>query len=115
MSVSDSQDLDSTIVYMNGRKITIGNVKKSYAKLSFLSKTSAMNIVNILVRSKEPLTRELIAKKANLSVGYTIDLLNNLIQFVYAVSFFIGKRKVLFYAITAKGYDALASKTEKEE
>lgn len=115
MSKSDSQDLDSTIVYINGRKTTIGDVQKSYAKLSFLSKISAMTVVSTIINSKDPLTRTQIAKQSKLSVGYTIDILNNLIQFGYAVSFHIGKRKLIYYAITEKGYNSLESKTREEE
>lgn len=109
---TQNQDLDSTVVYMDGKKTTVGEVQKSYAKLSFLSKTSAMNIVKALINTKEPLTREQIAEKAELSCGYTIQILNNLIQYGYVIPFHIGKRKLIFYAITEKGHNALTEKSE---
>lgn len=107
-----NQDLDSTVVYIDGKKTTVGEVQKSYAKLSFLSKASAMNIVKTLIKAKDPLTRDKIAKEAKLSVGYTIDLLNKLIEYGYVVPFHIGKRKLIFYAMTEKGYNVLTQKSE---
>ena len=106
-------DSDSTIVIIGGKKATIAEVKKSYARLEFLSKASAMTVVNILLATKEPLTREQIATQAKLSVGYTIDVLNNLVKYDYVVQFHIGKRKLIYYALTEKGYNALASRSEK--
>ncbi len=106
------EDLDSTVIYIDGKKTTVGEVQKSRAELSFLSKTSAMNVVKALLQSKEPLTREQIAEEAKLSVGYTVHVLNNLIRYGYVVGFHIGKRKLIFYAITEKGHNALATMTK---
>jgi predicted transcriptional regulator len=110
-----SKDSDSTIVIMGGKKTTIAEVKKSYANLEFLSKASAVDVVNILLNGKEPLNREQIAKQANLSLGYTIEVLNNLIKYDYVAQFRIGKRKLIYYALTEKGYDVLVSKGKKTE
>jgi predicted transcriptional regulator len=107
------KDSDSTVVVIGGKKTTISEVKKSYANLEFLSKASAINVVNVLLTTKQPLTREQIAKQVNLSVGYTIDVLKNLIKYDYVANFHIGKRKLIYYALTEKGYNALASRGDK--
>jgi DNA-binding transcriptional regulator GbsR (MarR family) len=110
MAIKDS---DSIVVVIGGKKTTIAEVKKSYANLAFLSKTSAMNVVSVLHNSTEPLTREQIAKQAGISVGYTIEVLNNLIKFDYVANFHIGKRKLIYYALTEKGYSALVGRLDK--
>lgn len=107
------KDSDSVVVVIGGKKTTVAEVKKSYANLEFLSKASAMSVVRALHNSKEPLTREQIAKASGISVGYTIDVLNNLIRYDYVVSFHIGQRKLIYYALTEKGYNAFEDKTDK--
>jgi DNA-binding transcriptional regulator GbsR (MarR family) len=107
-----SQNLDSTVIFIGGKKTTVGDVQKSYATTGFLSKASAMRVVQVLFNAKEPMTRKQIAEQAKLSEGYSVDVLNNLIQYNYVVTFHIAKRKLLFYALTEKGYNAFASKSE---
>lgn len=113
MAKESSADLSSTVVVIGGKKITIGEVQKSYATVGFLSKQSAMKVVQVLLTAKEPLTREQIAEKAKLSVGYLIDVLSDLIKYEYIVPFRIANRKLIFYAMTEKGYNMLSSKEEK--
>lgn len=113
MMTKESSDLSSTVVVIGGKKITIGEVQKSYATVGFLSKHSAMKVVQVLLTAKEPLTREQIAEQAKLSVGYTIDVLKSLIKYDYIVPFRIANRKLIFYAMTEKGYNMLANKEEK--
>jgi hypothetical protein len=108
-----TQNLDSTVIFINGKKTTVGEVQKSYATLGFLSKQSAMKVVQVLLTAKEPMTREQIAEQAKLSVGYTIDILKNLITYGYTIPFRIANRKLIFYALTEKGYNSLADKGEK--
>jgi predicted transcriptional regulator len=107
------KDTDAIVVVIGGKKTTVAEVKKTYANLEFLSKTSAINVVNVLLKAKEPLTREQIVKQVNMSLGYTVDILNNLIKYDYVANFHIGKRKLIYYALTEKGYNALADKTDK--
>ena len=111
--MAPTKDQDSTIVVIGGKKITVADVKKSYASLEFLTKTSAINVVNVLLNSKEPLTREQIAKRANISVGYTVEVVNSLIKYDYITNFHIGKRKLIYYALTEKGYNALVNRVDK--
>lgn len=108
----DSKDLDS-IVVIGGERTTIAKVQKLYASLEFLSKNSAMSVANVLLGTKEPLTRGQIAKQTQLSTGYTIDILNDLVRYGYVAQFHIGKRKLIYYALTVKGFEALTSKREK--
>lgn len=74
-----------------------------------------MKIINVLLNAQEPLTREQIAEKAHLSVGYTIDMIKRLMQYDYVVGFHIGKRKLIFYALSGQGYDALRRRKEETE
>ncbi|MGD0643384.1 MAG: hypothetical protein ABSA75_00585 [Candidatus Bathyarchaeia archaeon] len=110
MTKETSSDLSSTVVVIGGKKTTIGEVQKSYATVSFLSKLSAMKVVQVLLTAKEPMTREQIAEQAKLSTGYTIDVLKSLIKYEYVVPFRIGSRKLIFYAMTEKGFEMLANK-----
>ena len=112
MPKESSADLSSTVVVLDGKRTTIGEVQKSYATVSFLSKPAAKRLVQVLLVAKEPLTREQLAEQAKLSVGYAIDVLKNLVKFGYIAPFRIGSRKLIFYALTEKGYDALAKKDE---
>ena len=106
------QNTDSTVIYIGGKKTTIGEVQKSHATLLFLSKPSAIKIAEVLLNSKEPLTREQIANQAKLSVGYTIDVLNTLLKYDYIVPFRISNRRLIFYAVTEKGFNALENKSK---
>jgi hypothetical protein len=105
------KNTDSVVVVIDGKKTTVGEVKKSYASLEFLSKASARSVVNVLLKTKEPLTREQIAKQVNMSVGYTIQVLNIFIKYDYVANFRIGQRKLIYYALTEKGYNELMDKT----
>lgn len=58
-----SKDSDSIVVVIGGKKTTVAEVKKSYANLEFLSKGSAISIVNVLLNSKEPLTKSKLLNK----------------------------------------------------
>jgi predicted transcriptional regulator len=107
------KDSDSIVVVIDGKKTTIADVKKSYASLEFLSTPSAMSVVEVLLNSKEPLTRERIAKAANISVGYAIYVLNNLVKYDYVANFHIGKRKLIYYALTEKGFNTLTDRFGK--
>lgn len=109
MTKETSAGSDSTMVIIDGKKLTISEVKRSYAKLEFLSKSSSKSIINVLLSAKEPLAREQIAARAKLSRGYTINVLNDMVRYEYVASFRIGKRKLIYYALTEKGYNALAT------
>lgn len=113
MSKDASADIGSTVVVIGGKRLTIEEVQKSYATIGFLSKPAAMKIVKVLLNAKEPMTREQIAEQAKLSVIYTIDILNGLIKYEYITPFHLGGRKLIFYAMTEKGFNALSSKEEK--
>jgi DNA-binding MarR family transcriptional regulator len=104
-----TENVDSKVIFIDGKRITIGEVQKSFATLAFLSKHSDTKVVQVLLTAKEPMTREQIAEQAKLSVGYTVDVLNNLIKYEYIVQFHIASRKLIFYALTEKGYNALQS------
>lgn len=112
--MNENSDKSSTVVIIGGKRMTIADVKRSFADLEFLSKESSMRIVTVLMNAEEPLTREQIAEKAKLSKPYTIDILKRLINYDYIVSFHIGKGKLLYYAITEQGYDAIKSKESEK-
>ena len=106
------QNPDSTVIFIGGKKTTIGEAQKTHATLVFLSKPAAMKIVQVLLNSKEPLTREQIANQAKLSIGYIIDILDSLLKYDYVVSFRISNRRLIFYALTEKGFNALENKNK---
>jgi ribosomal protein S25 len=108
-----SAQKESKIVVIGGKKLSIADVKKSFADLEFLTKIGAKKIIAVLLKTQEPLTREQIAQKAGLSTGYTIQVLNELKKYDYVVDFRIGKRKTIYYALTEQGFDALAPIEQK--
>ena len=115
MPQSKSVDLSSKVVIIGGKRLTVSDVRKSFAELEFLTKGGAMKVVDVLLNAQEPLTREQIAKKAGLSTGYTVDILNKLTTYDYVVGFHIGKRKTIYYAATEIGYTALSNKRNDKE
>lgn len=105
--------MDSRLVVIGGKRITIHDVKKSFAELELLTKGGAIKIVDVLINAQEPLTREQISDKASLSMGYTVDVLNRLLAYDYVASFRIGTRKLIYYAITERGYNEITKKKRK--
>jgi ribosomal protein S25 len=110
MSKTKLEDTDSKIVVIGGKKLSVSEVKKSFAELEFLTKVGAKKVVDVLVKAQEPLEREQISQRASLSTGYTVQVLKSLEKYDYVVGFHIGHRKTIYYAITEQGYNALAEK-----
>jgi DNA-binding transcriptional regulator GbsR (MarR family) len=113
MLKSKNDDVGSKVVVIGGKKLTVSDVRKSFAELEFSTTIGSKKVTDVLISAKEPLTREQISEKAKMSTGYAVQVLLKLEQFDYVVQFHIGKRKTIYYAITEQGYNALATKEEK--
>lgn len=104
---------ESKIVVIGGKKLSIADVKKSFAELEFLTKAGSKKVIDVLLKTQEPLTRDQISQKAGLSVGYTVQVINEMEKYDYIVDFHIGKRKTIYYALTEQGFNALATSEQK--
>jgi DNA-binding transcriptional regulator GbsR (MarR family) len=113
MLKSKTDDVGSKVVIIGGKKLTVSDVRKSFAELEFSTTIGSRKVMDVLINTKEPLTREQISEKAKMSSGYAVQVLLKLEEFDYAVQFHIGKRKTIYYAITEQGYNALANKEGK--
>nr|MDO8098454.1 hypothetical protein [Candidatus Njordarchaeota archaeon] len=113
MPESESEGTDSKVVVIGGKRLTISDVRKSFGELEFLTTGGAVKVIDILINTQEPLTREQISSKADLSMGYVVEVLRKLLAYDYVAAFHIGKRKLIYYAITDQGYNALTKKKRK--
>jgi hypothetical protein len=112
--MSKPEDLTAKVVIIGGKRQTIAEVQKSFAELEFTTTIGTTKVIDSLLHAQEPLTREQIAKKADLSVVYTIDVLGKLMKYDYVVGFHIGKRKTIYYALTETGHNALSNRQAKD-
>lgn len=108
MSVKGNNDVSSKVVIIGGKRQTIADVRKTYAELEFTTTIGTTKVIDVLLSTQEPLTREQIADKSGLSIAYVIAILNKLMKFDYVVGFHIGKRKTIYYALTETGHNALS-------
>jgi hypothetical protein len=109
--MSTTKDNSSKIIVIGGKKQSIADVQKSFAELDLFSTQGAIKIVNVLLNTKEPLTRDQLATQTGLSVVYIITILDNLNKYDYVASFHLGTNlKRLYYALTEIGYNALCTK-----
>jgi len=115
MTLKGTVDISSKVVIIGGKRQTIADVQKTFAELEFTTTIGTAKVIDVLLNAQEPLTREQLAKKANLSIIYTVDVLNKLMKFDYVVGFHIGKRKTIYYALTETGHNALSSKQAGRE
>jgi len=115
MTLKGTVDISSKVVIIGGKRQTIADVQKTFAELEFTTTIGTTKVIDVLLNAQEPLTREQLAKKANLSIIYTVDVLNKLMKFDYVVGFHIGKRKTIYYALTETGHNALSSKQAGRE
>ena len=115
MTQNSSTDDSSRIVIINGKRQTVADVQKSFAELEFLGTPGTSKIVDVLLNSKEPLTREQLGTKTGLSIVYIISILSKLQKYDYIVGFHIGNRRTLYYALSEKGFDSLSKKGSVKE
>jgi hypothetical protein len=110
MAIRNTDDVSSKVVIIGGKRLTIADVRQTFAELEFTTTIGTTKVINVLLNAQEPLTREQLAKKADLSTIYTIDILGKLMKYDYVVGFHIGKRKTIYYALTEIGHSTLSSK-----
>jgi len=109
--MTEKENDNSQMIVIGGKMFTIADIQKAHAELDLLSTQGTIKIVDVLSNSTEPLTREQIASKSELSIVYVISILDNLKKYDYIASFHIGaNKKRLYYALTVKGYKSLCKK-----
>jgi len=103
--MSEEEEEKETKVYVGGNLIPLKQLEQKYAEISIAGTPGNIKVIEILTNAEKPLTREDIAKKANMSTGYSRDILKSLIKKEYVVEFRIGKARTLYFLLTEKGLE----------
>ncbi len=105
-----NNDVTSRMVIMGGKRQTVADVQKSFAEfeVSAVTPIEGSEVIDLFLNAQEPLSREGIAKKTNLSIAQIMTIIDNLLKFDFAIGFRIGTMKKTYYALTENGYNLLS-------
>jgi predicted transcriptional regulator len=103
MFTMNGEEKKEVKVYVQGRLVPIEELEEQYPEMSLATSSGTVRIVQALVGAEKPLNREEIAKKADLSEGFTRTLLKRLKKGDYALEFRLGGGKIFYYLLTEKG------------
>ena len=76
-----------TKVLVDGKLVPIADLEKRYSEVIMAAVPGNVRIVHVLLKADKPLTRHDVAKKANMSVAYVIDVLKKLAKKGYVLEF----------------------------
>ena len=92
-----------TMVYVKGKLTPLRQLEREYAEISIAGTRGNIKIIEVLTKAEKPLSKVDIANKANMSLGYTRDILKPLVKKKYVLEFRIGRARILYYLLTEKG------------
>jgi len=98
----NGEESNEVKVYVKGKLVRVSELEKEYPQISLAGSSGSKRILQVLVSTDKPLSKEDIAKKASLSAGFTRTLLKRLTKNGYTMEFQLGGR-VLYYLLTEKG------------
>ena len=90
-------------VYVEGKLIPVKELERKYPEISLAGTPGNIKVIETLTKAEKPLAKADIAKKTNISEGYTRDILKTLIKKKYVLEFRIGRARTLYYLLTEKG------------
>jgi len=90
-------------VLVGGKLVTLEDLKKEYVEIAIAGTPGDMRLLEALAAADKPLTRHDIAKKAQLSSVYAIDILKRLMKNNLVLEFRMGRGRYLYYLLTEKG------------
>ena len=102
---STRKDEEETMVYVEGKLISVKELEKKYEKISIGKTPGNVKIVETLSEAEKPLSKTEISKRASLSQAYVRHILKTLLKKGYVLEFRIGRGRTLYYLLTEKGVE----------
>ncbi|MDH5266205.1 MAG: hypothetical protein OEW62_00850 [Candidatus Bathyarchaeota archaeon] len=92
-----------TKVYVEGKLIPLRELEKEYAEISIAGTLGNVKVIGVLAKAEKPLDYTAIARRTNMSQGYSRSILKSLAKKKYVLEFRIGRARTLYYLLTEKG------------
>lgn len=105
--------MSDIIIVLDKKKIPLSEVKIKFADLGFLTLPSVKKIFSVLIKAQYPLKMVELVQTTGLSQFGVIKPMTDLVKYDYVARFHIVGGKLLFYALTEKGYKVSQEMTKE--